>query len=266
MKNILIFNIFLLLCLGPASAEGASPYKTSWETDGILTGLGITNAIVGFTLDNNIINFTPAQIGGLNKNDINWLDIGATENYSSSMSLISDYSLITVGIAPAALMLDGNMRNDAGDIGLMYGETMMLASTFSLLSKVIVQRARPFVYNPEAPDSKKLEKDARRSFFSGHSCTAFASAVFVSTIYSNYYPDSKYKPYVWGGSLLSAALIGYMRYESGKHFPTDIITGAAVGSLIGYLVPYLHENYSSGEKMPVEIMSGGFSIGISVGI
>jgi membrane-associated phospholipid phosphatase len=31
-----------------------------------------------------------------------------------------------------------------------------------------------------------------------------------------------------------------MRYEAGVHFPTDILTGAAVGTLIGWGIPWLH--------------------------
>ena len=38
----------------------------------------------------------------------------------------------------------------------------------------------------------------------------------------------------------AAAGVGYMRYESGRHFPTDIIVGAAVGSALGWGIPALH--------------------------
>ena len=67
-------------------------------------------------------------------------------------------------------------------------------------------------------------------------------AVFLSTVYSDYYPDSDWKYAVWGASLLTASVIGYLRYESGSHFPTDILTGAIVGSAIGYLIPFIHRS------------------------
>ncbi|MDP3684668.1 MAG: phosphatase PAP2 family protein, partial [Ignavibacteria bacterium] len=70
-------------------------------------------------------------------------------------------------------------------------------------------------------------------------------AVFLSTVYEGYFPDSKYKNYVWAGSLFTASLTGYLRYESGAHFPTDILVGAVVGSAVGYLIPYLHKSNSS---------------------
>jgi membrane-associated phospholipid phosphatase len=69
---------------------------------------------------------------------------------------------------------------------------------------------------------------------------AFASASFISTVFSDYNPDSEWKPYIWTGSLLSAGIVGYLRYESGMHFPTDILVGAAVGSILGYAIPWMH--------------------------
>lgn len=80
-----------------------------------------------------------------------------------------------------------------------------------------------------------------RSFFSGHTSLAFGSAVFASTLFDHYYPESSLRPWVWGSSLAIASGMGYLRYASGKHFPTDIIVGALVGSAIGYVIPKLHK-------------------------
>ena len=37
------------------------------------------------------------------------------------------------------------------------------------------------------------------------------------------------------------ATIGVLRTEAGEHFYTDVIAGAALGVLVGLLVPWLHE-------------------------
>ena len=60
-------------------------------------------------------------------------------------------------------------------------------------------------------------------------------------VYSKYYPDSKWKTAVWGSSLLMASITASLRVISGMHFLSDVLIGAAVGSLIGYLVPLIHE-------------------------
>ncbi|MCK9426362.1 MAG: phosphatase PAP2 family protein [Ignavibacteriaceae bacterium] len=66
---------------------------------------------------------------------------------------------------------------------------------------------------------------------------------------------------MWTGSLLSASLVGYLRYVSGNHYPTDILIGAVVGSAIGYFIPYLHQtNNSQSDFFPSLNQSNGFTI------
>ena len=38
---------------------------------------------------------------------------------------------------------------------------------------------------------------------------------------------------------------GFFRYKGLKHYPTDIITGFAVGAATGILVPFLHKKTGS---------------------
>ena len=51
-----------------------------------------------------------------------------------------------------------------------------------------------------------------------------------------------WKLYVWGSSLLAASTVGYLRVASGAHFPTDVLVGAAIGSAIGYFIPYIYRD------------------------
>ena len=37
-----------------------------------------------------------------------------------------------------------------------------------------------------------------------------------------------------------AAAVGTLRVAAGRHFPTDVLAGAALGSLIGWLIPTVH--------------------------
>jgi len=74
----------------------------------------------------------------------------------------------------------------------------------------------------------------------------------------DYYPDSKWKPYVWTFSLLAASTVGYMRYESGSHFPSDILVGAVVGGAVGYVVPLLHK--TDDDKFSIVPEGSGFQL------
>ena len=107
--------------------------------------------------------------------------------------------------------------------------------TFSI-TKGAVQRVRPYVYNPGVPVDKKLITDARKSFISGHTTMAFASMTFLSTVFMEYNPNSKYIPVVLGGGLLTAAAVGVLRVESGNHFPSDVIGRSYCRNC--YRIPY----------------------------
>jgi hypothetical protein len=80
----------------------------------------------------------------------------------------------------------------------------------------------------------------KKSFIILYFKFAFASAVFLSTVYGDYNPNPEWSPYVWAGSLLMASAVGYLRYEAGEHFPTDILVIAVAGGAIGYVIPWMH--------------------------
>ena len=143
------------------------------------------------------------------------------------------------------------MRRDAGALALMYIETGVLTAGLTNLTKVLVRRPRPFVYNPDSPMQHKLETDARKSFFSGHTSLAFAAATCTAAVTSEYLANKNHKTLIWGGCMTLASSVAVCRVLAGKHFPTDVITGALAGGLIGYAVPALHRQDAMNTKTPV---------------
>ncbi len=259
VKNISCLLIFLLLAVNISFSQ--SPYKLDYKNETLIGGTGILSAAAALILDSKVKSPSIEEINKLNSNGINWLDKGAIFNWSEDFSTASDV-LVTIGAAaPVLLFASEKIRNDLFIISAMYLETMIYSFSLPYLAKGIVQRKRPFIYNNNAPLEEKLSADVNKSFFSGHTTFAFSSAVFLSTVYSDYFPDSKYKPYIWAGSLLIAAATGYSRYEAGKHFPTDIITGAIVGSAIGYLIPLIHKQNT--EHVNINAMPTNRSLALS---
>ena len=93
----------------------------------------------------------------------------------------------------------------------------------NLTIKPLISRPRPWVAM-EGFQALIAESDPN-SFPSGHTCAAFAFAVALSFEL----------PRKWqkAAVLLAAALMGYSRLYVGVHFPSDVLAGAAIGSLCG---------------------------------
>ena len=220
--------------------KGQPVFDYSPPKDIVLLGSGMSLSLGSYLIGKNN---SPVQIDELpllSKEDIPRFDRGATENWSPLSARASDVGLLMCVGAPAFLLLSGKARDEFGVVALMGAETMLLTTSFTLFAKNITQRKRPYVYNNELTDDIRTNADSKKSFFSGHTSLAFASVVFASSVYSQYYPNSKLKPFVWGSGLALAGGVGYLRYSAGKHFPSDILTGAVVGSAIGYIVPRIH--------------------------
>jgi hypothetical protein len=62
--------------------------------------------------------------------------------------------------------------------------------------------------------------------------------------------------------LLSGSLP--LRVQAGKHFPTDVLVGAAVGSAIGYFIPYFHRQKSNNHQL--SIVADTFSRQVLIGL
>lgn len=264
-KKVFILLPFLIL-LHSQPAFGQSPYHLKNSREIILGGSGLVLAGFGQYLNNNITPLTVIDVNQLSPEDVNRFDRSAIQKYSPNAASISDILLVATLALPAGLFLSGNVRDDFSTIGLMYAENLLLVNSFSLITKGLVRRIRPYVYNPDAPLEEQLSKDAVRSFYSGHTTNAFASAVFFSVVYNDYFPDSRWRTHVWIGSLGAASLVGILRYGAGKHFPTDIIAGAVVGSAIGFFIPYIHRQKNTDFSLSPGYQSKTMAIYLSFGL
>ncbi len=112
-----------------------------------------------------------------------------------------------------------------------------------------VRRPRPFLYTPGAYPSDRDASEATLSYFSGHTSFAFTLATAMSYTYTLRHPHSKWKYLVWSALMAVASIEPFLRVYSGDHFPTDVITGAVVGSATGLLFPALHRRLKSAPKV-----------------
>ncbi len=246
-------------------AQADLPYGLqTWREVG-LTATGGALLAGAVALYNAQETFTPDEITQLDPADISGFDRPATENWSATAGRISDVHIWTLIVAPLGLALTEPGWERRLVLGAMYGEALLISNGLVQLLQGAAERTRPYAYNdnPEIPEELRLEVNARRSFPSSHTANAFAAAVFLSSVYTKLHPRSLARKWVWVGSLTAAGLVGYLRYEAGKHFPTDIIAGAILGSAVGYVVPKIHEIGPVGMAVTP---AGGLVLGFRLGV
>ena len=196
--------------------------------------------------------------------NINFFDSSAIKLYSPHRSNTSDIILITSILATGSSLLYRDIESNNLSLSVMYSETIFFTYSLTTLSKSIINRQRPYSYNKNVSNDIKFKDNSiNDSFFSGHTSLAFASSIFLSTVYSEIYPNSKYKKYIWIGSISTASTVGYLRYRSGKHFPSDILVGAAVGSLIGWYIPFSHKKEKKVLELSPLILDNGYSLTVN---
>ena len=102
----------------------------------------------------------------------------------------------------------------------------------SSVFKPIFERPRP-CHNEAIKDLVYLPTGhcgGAYGFISSHACNTFALAVFITNILKSHYRKIGYVMYIW------ADLVAYSRIYMGVHYPGDVIVGAIVGMLVGFMI------------------------------
>ncbi|MGI9543712.1 MAG: phosphatase PAP2 family protein [Cyclobacteriaceae bacterium] len=259
MIRTCILLVFLLQTLVLNAQEKARPFNISTKKDLPILAVGASGLILASVLNSSIKPLTEEQIASLDPSQINAFDRPAVDQYNGRKENISDLLLGVSILTPLSLFADKNIRHDAAPIAVMLSEVAMLNVGVTSSFKGGFKRIRPYVYNPDIPLSKKTNKKSRHAYFSGHVSNAASLSFFTASVVSKYSQNPTVKTLVWTGAILLPAATGYLRYKSGKHYPTDVITGYMVGASIGYLIPKLHESKTNKSK------TGGLSYAISPG-
>ena len=266
LRLVSLFVIHSTLFISPLFAQ--SPYELKTGREIGLLGLGVTTVALGEVMNTGVKLHDPATYQALNRQSVNAFDRGATYQYSHTADQLSDGTLAANLGGIAVLTLGAKpMRSDVKTIGVMYLETILIINGIKQDIKVLTGRFRPYVYNPDVPLAEKTTEDGIRSFFSGHAANAFGAAVFTGEVFRHYFPNSRLKPVIWIGSMGLATATAVLRYEAGKHYPSDLLVGAAFGSLVGWGIPKLHEVRSRagiGRRLDVQPWSTGSANGIYV--
>lgn len=114
-------------------------------------------------------------------------------------------------------------------------ESAVVAATTTGVLKTILGRARPFVAGHDDPHDFQLMRgirsDSYQAFPSGHTTMTFAIASAVTLELEQWHPRSAWVvgPLLYGG----ATLVGLSRMYEDKHWASDVVMGAAIGTFAG---------------------------------
>lgn len=116
----------------------------------------------------------------------------------------------------------------------------MVGGALNEMTKLALQRPRPALYGIDPGSALLNDPDSYLSFYSLAGAEIFTAAVAGSVTFALRHPRSPWRWVYLAGALTGATAFGATRFAFGRHFPTDVLAAAAIGSLVGLVIPYLH--------------------------
>ncbi|MCA9655714.1 MAG: phosphatase PAP2 family protein [Myxococcales bacterium] len=154
-------------------------------------------------------------------------------------------------------------RRGAARFGIstaIWAESVGVAMLTTNVLKDAVGRPRPLAHLGEPAllaEGVESDGDLGRSFPSGHATLSFSSTVAAAMLLTleqcrpregrrrRCGPRSRREKIVlgltWGLAMAMATTTSTLRVVAGKHYPTDVLMGAAVGAASGVVIPLLHD-------------------------
>lgn len=264
-KNHTTLFLAMVVLIGTRElfAQQEFPYALQ-QRDWLLAPLSVAFQVSGNALrKERDYNLTESEIASLNASAINSFDRIATEQWNTTANDWSNYLLHASPMVAAGVvlphMVSGNWSNVL-TLGVMVGEVYFFTQGVTDITKALSGRIRPYLYNETYTPEERFEfqgtkKGASTSFFSGHTSMTFSLLVFTSKVFVDTYGKGTWSTVVWCSTMAMAGTTAYLRVEAGKHFPTDVLAGALVGSAIGYFIPVLHK--TTGSRLKVSLLPNG---------
>ena len=222
-------------------------YSESVFTYGLKKDIVISTISIGVFFSRNLMSSereSGIPSNNLNRNDVNIFDRGLIFPSSNAIDSVRNYLspvlFVLPAISPLAVAgLDIRRRQNFDTwltYGIMYSQALLLSSGTRRFFGRAIDRYRPRYYFMDV----KGRSSCMRSFPSGTTAYAFMPATFFSVTFSAEFPESPWRIPVIAASHTLAAIIGASRIFGGRHFLTDVLAGAALGSFYGWLIPTLH--------------------------
>lgn len=164
--------------------------------------------------------------------DINTMKtINSWHVHGLSRGLSHSGLILPVGV-PTAMGIYALIEKDQALLkdAIYIGTTVVEAVGITYGLKYTFDRRRPYVKYPQLVHP--IEPEDSPSFPSGHTAAAFSLATSLSITYPKWY--------VIAPSALWACGVGFARMNQGVHYPSDVLTGAAIGVGCAFVNVYVN--------------------------
>ena len=253
MKNISLSLLIILLFFSNTKGQlfESEVYNVDPLVDGVITLAAFGMSQWGLTIADKKPLLDSIEISQLDANDINAFDRSATEQDASKMYEawdMSGYGMTGSMLLPVLLLIDKEIRNDWAPVLLLYLQAEGMAGTIWAWGAAI--------------HIDRIRLRNRNSFYSGHTYTSATASFFTAKIYCDYHPELGNKKFIFYGlAIIPPAFTGYYRYKGMKHFPTDVLTGMAVGAATWILIPHFNKHRDNNLTLiPVTGQYTGFAM------
>lgn len=138
------------------------------------------------------------------------------------------------------------------ETSLLSLESFIVANTIGTVIKSAAGRTRPNEDEGSTKFTPFSFDSAHTSFPSGHTTSAFS----IASVFADEYDD---KPWVGVTAYTLASAVALQRIYDDKHWASDVFAGAALGTVVGKSVVYLHKGKGAGNVfiLPISVPSEG---------
>ncbi len=226
-----------MLLLAPALAGEPTFEVDPWSAATLVAGAGAIELVVHTQV-------VPIRSPEGQVADPGVLDAWIPAHYSLMPSRVSDVVLIgTLGLGAALAVRDG-ARDGEGWIprSWIVAETLAVTLVTTDMLKLFWARPRPYtaVVGDPVVDELRQGLDSEMSFPSGHASLSAAAAVSAARMLTLSGTTRRQRALAWSTALVAAGSTAALRVAAGKHHPTDVVAGLALGASLGWLIPTLH--------------------------
>ena len=156
------FYNFFILTIFLAFAQESSPCETPLKVDGpiILGSLGLS--FPGLNMIKNKDGLNASELASKSKDDVNGFDRFTAGNFSERDDKDSYVPFYASFSAPVVMLLNKNEEKKAGQILVLFTESMAITGALFSISAGSIQISRPLVYSTSAPMDKRIDSDSQR--------------------------------------------------------------------------------------------------------